>query len=108
MEDFEWACNAAQQSVEKLFKAVLIEAGQTPPRTHDLVGLARVLEQVGLLTPEERRDLGALNELSDFAVTARYPMGDALTAPGEMFDADRATRALTVAEAAWSKFGEGA
>ncbi|WP_404383435.1 HEPN domain-containing protein [Caenispirillum salinarum] len=105
MEDFEWACNAAQQSVEKLFKAVLIEAGHTPPRTHDLVGLARVLEQVGLLTAEERQDLGALNELSDFAVTARYPMGDALTAPGEMFDADRATRALTVAEAAWSKFG---
>ena len=37
--NFDAVCFHAQQSVEKLMKAVLIEHGHTPARTHNLVTL---------------------------------------------------------------------
>jgi len=62
-----------QQAAEKLVKAALVEAGTAePPRWHDIGRL------VGLLPLDHPRlgELAALADLSAYAVTARYPLGD--------------------------------
>lgn len=66
---FRLACFHAQQSIEKLLKAVLIFKGIEFQRTHDLHTLATLLLQNGITppcTPEE------LTRLNPFAVTFRY------------------------------------
>ena len=41
--NFDAVCFHAQQCIEKLIKALLIHRGATPPKTHDLVQLQRLL-----------------------------------------------------------------
>lgn len=106
MEDFEWACNAAQQSVEKLFKAVLIEAGWTPSSTRNLEDLAAKLIDIGVFSTDERFALGDLADLSGYAVSACYPADGALEAPGEWISAAHAAQALRTAGVTWSLFPE--
>lgn len=60
----------AQQCVEKLFKARLIQLGQAVDKTHDLVTLSRQLEAVD---DQWSWDAAALADLSSGAVLARYP-----------------------------------
>jgi HEPN domain-containing protein len=56
-----------QQAAEKAIKGLLIESGITPPRSHDIRSL------VALLPNQSGLDLDAADELTPFAVLARYP-----------------------------------
>ena len=60
----------AQQSVEKLLKARLIQLGQTVDKIHDLAALSRQLEAAD---DQWRWDGDDLADLSAGAVLARYP-----------------------------------
>lgn len=76
-------CFHAQQCVEKLMKAVLIDLGAAPPRTHDLNvldGLIRGVAPSWNCPPED------LRFLTQAAVHFRYP--------GESADADDAREAM--------------
>lgn len=64
------ACFHAQQSAEKYLKAILVFKGKTFPKTHDLLELCRLCEQVGVIIPVPIDDLDVL---SDHAVQTRYP-----------------------------------
>jgi hypothetical protein len=60
----------AQQCVEKLLKARLIQLGQMVDKTHDLAALSRQLEVVD---DQWNWDVEDLADLSSGAVLARYP-----------------------------------
>ncbi|MFM9100113.1 MAG: HEPN domain-containing protein [Cyanobium sp.] len=60
----------AQQCVEKLLKARLIQLGQPVDKIHDLAALSRQLEAVD---GQWSWDAEALSDLSSGAVLARYP-----------------------------------
>jgi HEPN domain-containing protein len=60
----------AQQCIEKLMKAVLLDRGVTAPRTHDLVHLDELLRGV---IPSWAWDLKELAFLNEGAVAIRYP-----------------------------------
>ena len=77
---YEAVCFHAQQCVEKLMKAVLIDRGAAPPRTHDLLALASM---VTIAIPTWRWPSMELSTLSAAAVEFRYP-GD----PVEKEDAE--------------------
>ena len=77
---YEAVCFHAQQCVEKLMKAVLIDRGISPPRTHDLLALATMLTTV---IPTWSWPTLELSTLTAAAVGFRYP-GD----PVEWEDAD--------------------
>ncbi len=70
---FGHACFLAQQCAEKSLKALLVAKGQTSPRTHDLVLLADLNTQTGVLLPVATTEL---RELSRHAVETRYPGHD--------------------------------
>jgi HEPN domain-containing protein len=81
-------CFHCQQAAEKLIKALLVAAGVSPPRTHDLEELAALLLSSHPL-PTEIEDACAY--LSELAVIPRYPVHVDLRSPGR---ADRARREL--------------
>lgn len=60
----------AQQCVEKLLKARLIQLGQTADKIHDLAALSRQLQTVDR---QWSWDVEELADLSSGAVLARYP-----------------------------------
>ena len=62
-------CFHAQQAVEKSLKAVLYSRQIEFERTHDLVKLARLLGDRGMILPVSNDQLRVLNP---FAVTFRY------------------------------------
>jgi HEPN domain-containing protein len=68
--DYGPVCFHAQQCVEKLIKALLICHEVSPPRTHDLPGLSRLLQAV---EPAWNWDDAELTDLTDAAVDDRYP-----------------------------------
>ena len=77
LADEDWGF-LAQQTVEKLIKALLVLHGQEPPRSHSLQRLLQELALCGdtlALAPE-------LLELDDFAVLARYD-AEPTPLPGE-------------------------
>ena len=56
-----------QQAAEKAVKGFLVETGVAPPRSHDLrTLLERLGDRIGL-------DIDVADELTPFAVLARYP-----------------------------------
>lgn len=63
----------AQQCGEKYLKALLVDRGLTPPRTHDLVALSNQCLYAGVIIPVSTADL---QRLSDYAVQSRYPGDD--------------------------------
>lgn len=73
--NFDAVCFHAQQCAEKYLKAVLIKAGLSFPKTHDLVVLLDLVLPVEPLWESCRANLGFL---SGFAVAFRYP-GDSAT-----------------------------
>ena len=77
---YEAVCFHARQCVEKLMKAVLMDRGASPPRTHDLLALASILTSI---VPSWSWPSLELSTLSAAAVSFRYP-GD----PVEREDAD--------------------
>lgn len=77
---FDAVCFHAQQCVEKLMKAVLIDRGASAPRTHDLLALSQNLSAT---EPTWTWPATELSMLTSAAVGFRYP-GD----PAEQQDAD--------------------
>jgi HEPN domain-containing protein len=58
-----------QQSLEKMLKAIAIQAGKDALRTHNLVRLAEIAEVYAILSTQDQ-DL--LADLTPFAIEARY------------------------------------
>jgi HEPN domain-containing protein len=77
---YEAVCFHAQQCAEKLMKAVLLDRGVPPPRTHDLLALASM---VTTAVPNWIWPSMELSTLTAAAVGFRYP-GD----PVEQEDAE--------------------
>lgn len=63
-------CFHAQQCIEKLLKAVLVQHGVTPPHTHDLLKLDQLVRSAQSVWKCERKDLRFLTRGS---VAFRYP-----------------------------------
>jgi HEPN domain-containing protein len=84
--NYDAVCFHAEQCVEKLMKAVLIHLGVTPPRSHDLVALHRLLAPVrqGWSWP-----VAELRLLTRAAVDFRYP--------GESADQKEAAESFEIA-----------
>jgi HEPN domain-containing protein len=82
------ACFHSQQAVEKLIKALLVLAGVSFARTHDVIQLSGLLP-ADLALPVPLPDLAPLNR---YAVEARYPIG------GEPLTGEEARTALAVAQ----------
>lgn len=66
----------AQQCIEKYLKALLLQVGVEPPRTHSLEVLTDLLSGPGIAGAETWRD--RCGRLSPYAVAFRYP-GDPLS-----------------------------
>jgi HEPN domain-containing protein len=82
----------AQQAVEKLMKAVLIQFRADAPRTHDLVLLNELLGRVGI---DSVADTENLRMLTSGAVDTRYP--------GASVSAESAEAMLRLAREIWAK-----
>jgi len=92
---YDWAAYAAQQSAEKNLKGVLILSGIKFDYTHQLVILAKQIEEAeipvdGLPGEDDLLFLAEQNQL------ARYPMND--LAPRDAITENRASRAIEVAQ----------
>jgi HEPN domain-containing protein len=83
--NYDAVCYHAQQCIEKLMKALLIEHGVVPPRTHDLVQLDQLLTP---LISAWSWPVEELRLLTRAAVEFRYP--------GESADKDEAAEAFEV------------
>jgi HEPN domain-containing protein len=70
LPNFDAICFHAQQCAEKYLKARLCAADARIPKIHDLTEL---LELVASLEPNWERFRNDLSDLTDFAVTFRYP-----------------------------------
>ena len=68
--NYDAACFHAQQCAEKYLKGLLVEAGATFPKTHDLSAL---LDLVLPIEPGLSELRGALDRLTDLGVEVRYP-----------------------------------
>lgn len=79
----------AQQAAEKALKAMLVARGMDPPKIHDLIRLARMLDEA----VQVRLDTLGLAELTRWAIEGRYP-GDV-----EQASADDVVVALNMARA---------
>ena len=69
LKDYNWACFAAQQAVEKALKAALLHVSGELSRSHDLVKLYRDLKKY--VDVEVNED--DLSRLSMYYTQARYP-----------------------------------
>ncbi len=83
--NYDAVCFHAQQCIEKLLKAALIAHGVTPPKTHDLALLHRLLAPADL---EWSPAVDDLRFLTRAAVDFRYP--------GESADRDEAEESLAI------------
>jgi HEPN domain-containing protein len=63
-------CFHAQQAIEKLFKALMVAHGLRLSKTHDL---SKLLTDISDIAPELLIYESALEEISDYSVSARYP-----------------------------------
>lgn len=84
--NYDAACFHAEQCAEKLMKALLIHLGVTPPHTHDLATLDRLLAPV---CPSWSWRAEELRLLTRAAVDFRYP--------GESADENEASEAFEIA-----------
>ena len=83
--NFDAVCFHAQQCVEKLIKALIIEKGAVPPRSHNLVPLSQALSEYFANWNWPIEELHFLNRA---AVDYRYP--------GESADKDEAEEAYQI------------
>lgn len=78
----------AQQAAEKALKSILVSADIDPPHTHDISRLRESLIEIR----EPAETLSWADELSEYAVTARYPRID------RVVEASQARSLIAVAE----------
>ncbi len=63
------ACSLAQQAAEKAIKALVVSSDLDPPRTHNLLRLARMLAE----ETADRLFVLDLEDLTRWAIEGRYP-----------------------------------
>ena len=90
---FRPACYHSQQCVEKALKALIIEKGQKPARTHDILDLLREARKEDWELEISTNDAVLLNSV----YRAGYPSEEGLLPHGEPL-ADNAARALKAAK----------
>jgi len=81
---YKSACYHSQQSVEKGFKAIILEKGQRPERTHDIVELHNAVTKMGVDSGLSMEDAVYLNSI----YKGRYPTEEGLLPHGEPSRAD--------------------
>ncbi len=82
--NYDAVCYHAQQCIEKLMKALLIQLGVTPPKTHNLLELQSLLRPVSSEWQASEDDVDFLNR---GGIAFRYPGETA-----EVSDAEDAIR----------------
>lgn len=92
-ERYKSACYHSQQAVEKGLKAVMIEKGKRPERTHDVVELHNAVAGMGVDSGLSVDDAVYLNSI----YKGRYPTEEGLLPHGEPSKADT-ERAVLSAE----------
>ena len=90
---FRPACYHSQQCAEKALKALIIEKGRKPARTHDIVDLVHGARKEGWELEISTDDAALLSSV----YRARYPSEEGLLPHGEPL-ADDAARALKAAK----------
>lgn len=90
---YRGVCRHSQQGVEKGLKALLLEVGTRPPRTHDIVELLNLVVAGGTRIDLPLDDAIFLNSV----YRGRYPTEEGLLPYGEPTEAD-ARRALSIGE----------
>lgn len=91
---FRMVCYHAQQAVEKVLKAILIEHEIDFPRTHNILDLRNAVKGLGYKIDLSDEDAIFLNSI----YRARYPLDIGLLPSGEPTEKD-AQRALKMAKA---------
>jgi HEPN domain-containing protein len=93
---WEDLCFDTQQAAEKALKAVLVARSIPFRLVHDIAELLTLLENQGIILPEE---IKASAGLTDYSVESRYP------GPFEPITEEEFEKALQIAEAvvAWSE-----
>lgn len=89
---YRMVCYHAQQTVEKLLKALLIEHEIDIPRIHNLLDLNNAVKKIGYNAPLTDDDTVFLNSI----YRSRYPLDTGLLPWGEPNDKD-AAKALGIA-----------
>ncbi len=92
-QKYRGVCRHSQQGVEKGLKALVLELGRRPPRTHDIVELMNLVVVAGTRVELPLDDAIFLNSV----YRGRYPTEEGLLPYGEPTEPD-ARRALTIAE----------
>ncbi len=92
-QKYRGVCRHSQQGVEKGLKALLLEVGRRPPRTHDIVELLNLVGAGGTRIEMPLDDAVYLNSV----YRGRYPTEEGLLPYGEATEAD-ARKALSIAE----------
>lgn len=87
---FRGACFHGQQCVEKCLKTLIIEKGDKPEKTHDILGLRSHVERLGWTMPLDVDEAVFLNSI----YKGRYPSEEGLLPQGEPAgeDAHRAVK----------------
>jgi HEPN domain-containing protein len=88
---YEWACFAAQQAAEKAVKAVHESMG-TEAWRQSVTALLGALDQI------PREVLDAAKALDKHYIPTRYPNSHPAGAPGDLYTASEAERALADAQ----------
>jgi len=81
---YKSACYHSQQSVEKGLKAIILEKGRRPERTHDIVDLYNAVTEMGSESGLSMEDAVYLSSI----YKGRYPTEEGLLPHGEPSSAD--------------------
>jgi HEPN domain-containing protein len=90
---FRMVCYHAQQSVEKILKAILTEQEIEFSRTHNILDLCNAAKEIGQASPLSAEDAIFLNSV----YRARYPAALGLLPKGEPTEED-AERSVHIAQ----------
>ncbi len=91
------ACSLAQQAAEKAIKALVVSSDLDPPKTHNLLRLARMLTEE---TADRLFDVD-LEDLTRWAIEGRYPRDlDEATSRDAARAVELADQVLAIAQAA--------
>jgi HEPN domain-containing protein len=91
------ACSLAQQAAEKAIKALVVSSDLDPPKTHNLLRLARMLAEE---TADRLLDVD-LEDLTRWAIEGRYPGDlDEATSRDAARAVELADQVLAIAQAA--------